>query len=45
MMFVSADRIREGKYEVPAPKPLKAEKPVQAIPEGFDAIKDEDIPF
>lgn len=46
MMFVSADRIREGKYEVPAPKPLKAEnKPTQSIPEGFDAIDDADIPF
>lgn len=45
MMFVSADRIREGKYEVPAPKPLKAKPEPLGTPKGFDAVSDEDIPF
>lgn len=42
--LVSADRIREGKFDVPAPKELKA-KPAPSTPQGFEAIKDEDIPF
>ena len=40
---ISADRVREGDFKVPELKKLKADK--NAIPEGFTALTDADLPF
>lgn len=39
-----ADKIREGEYKVPELKKLAA-KASAGIPEGFTALKDDDLPF
>lgn len=48
-VLVSADRIREGKYQVPNPKLLKDSdynSPAKSsLPQGFEAVNDDDIPF
>lgn len=45
-LFLSADRVREGDYDMPKPKLLDEEpKKEQDIRPGFEAIKDEDLPF
>ena len=47
--LVSADRIREGKYQVPNPKGLtgndNAPKNNDGTPVGFEQVSDDDIPF
>lgn len=44
--FKTAEQIRQGDYTVPAFKPLTNKKAAAgAIPEGFTALTDDDIPF
>ena len=42
-LFISADRVREGDFEIPRDKLLEP-KQVETRP-AFEAIKDDDIPF
>lgn len=44
----SVERIRAGKFEIPADKMLKNDNPSSGtfdVPEGFTAVQDSDIPF
>lgn len=42
---MSADRIRKGDYTMPTIKRLKQKPAPSAIPEGFTALPDDDLPF
>lgn len=42
---MSADRIRKGDFKVPELKKLKQKAAPNAIPEGFTALTDDDLPF
>ena len=44
--FRSADKVRKGDFKAPQPKTLAKPEPQQmTIPEGFEQISDDDIPF
>lgn len=43
--FKTVEEIRKGDFKVPEDKPLAGAKKQDAVLEGFQEIKDEDIPF